>query len=179
MPGMRREASCRSRDSRGGVTEVPGVLAGGRHATLALATAATGRQRWGAQDFNKVTEAVSGRILSFQQTEPQPDWWAVLCRGRPGAGPTPPTVSLDHRPALSQRLNRPPCERAYRWKSSADPGLGRDLLRNSPQKQSGKKNELDLTKTFKTMLFKKILLRGKGRAPDWRQLAEVFVSERK
>lgn len=53
----------------------------------ALATAAAGwRQRWGAQDFNKVTKAVSGRILSFQQTEPQRPVGRVQ-RNRPGLAP--------------------------------------------------------------------------------------------
>lgn len=59
----------------------------GAKPTLALATAAAGRrQRWGAQDFNKVTEAVSGRILSFQQTEPQRLVGRVQ-RSRPGLAP--------------------------------------------------------------------------------------------
>lgn len=58
--------------------------------TSALATAAAGRrQRWGAQDFNKVTKAVSGHILSFQQTEPQRPVGRVQ-RSRPGLAPHHP-----------------------------------------------------------------------------------------
>lgn len=84
--------------------------------TSALATAAAGRrQRWGAQDFNKVTKAVSGHILSFQQSHS--DRWAV-CRGADLGWPhTTHSSNWTTVLSLSQCLNWLPCERPSRCKS--------------------------------------------------------------
>lgn len=105
------------RDSRGSVTEVPGGP-GWAHATLALATAATGRrQRWGAQDFNKVTEAVEWSHTVFSANRATATGGPCVQRSRPGLAPHRLQSHWTTALRLSQRLNRPPCERAYRWKS--------------------------------------------------------------
>lgn len=125
------------------------------------------------EDFDKVTKAVSGRISSFQQIEPQRPVGGVQRAGL-GCPPSPPTVVSRPQSCACHRARTVHLLREHPGGNLCDPGLGRDLLRNNPQKtvQEKKKNELDLTKTFKTVLFKKILLRE---AKDKPQTGESLI----
>lgn len=159
---------------------VPRVLAGG-HPGWEVARP---RQHWPQRPQDRVRDGAQGGL---RQGHKGSEWSHIIfpanratatsgrcAESRPGLPPHPPTVVSRPQSCACHRARTVHLLREHPGGNLCDPGLGRDLLRNNPQKtvQKKKKNELDLTKTFKTMLFKKILLRE---AKDKPQTGESLI----
>lgn len=149
--------------------------------------AARPRRHWPQRPQDGVRDGAQG---GFRQGHKGSEWSHIIfsanratatggrcAESRPGLAPPPPPPTVVSRPQsyACHRARTVHLLRQHPGGNLCDPGLGRDLLGNNPQKtvqEKKKENELDLTKTFKTMLFKKILLRE---AKDKPQTGEILI----